>query len=123
MSAYRPRLKICGVARAEDARLVGECGADYCGILVGVGFSERNLDLEEASVAMPSCCAHDQWDLRAWSRRTPVPGLGCRAGHPWPPSSMPYDHDRRVRPMQTIIRTCQPRPPRDLRAGNHIRVT
>ena len=48
MGAYRPRLKICGVACAEDARLVGGCGADYCGILVGVNFSERNLSLEEA---------------------------------------------------------------------------
>lgn len=46
--AYRPRLKICGVANAADARLATECGADYCGILVNVGFSERSLSLPEA---------------------------------------------------------------------------
>jgi phosphoribosylanthranilate isomerase len=44
----RPRLKICGVTSAADARLVTECGADYCGILVDVGFSERSLALPEA---------------------------------------------------------------------------
>jgi len=47
--AYRPRLKICGVTNAADARLVTQSGADYCGILVGVGFSERSLSLREAS--------------------------------------------------------------------------
>ena len=30
--ADAPRLKICGVARPEDARLVSESGADFCGI-------------------------------------------------------------------------------------------
>lgn len=48
MGPYRPRLKICGVANVEDARLVGSCGADYCGILVDVSFSERSLSLEQA---------------------------------------------------------------------------
>ena len=48
MRPYRPLLKICGVANAEDARLTGDCGADYCGILVDVGFSERSLSLDEA---------------------------------------------------------------------------
>jgi phosphoribosylanthranilate isomerase len=47
--AYRPRLKICGVTNASDARLVAQSGADYCGILVDVGFSERSLSLPEAS--------------------------------------------------------------------------
>lgn len=46
--AYRPKLKICGVANVADARLVSDSGADYCGILVEVGFSERSLTLPEA---------------------------------------------------------------------------
>ncbi|MCP5119064.1 MAG: phosphoribosylanthranilate isomerase [bacterium] len=46
--AYRPRLKICGVTNAEDARLVAGSGADYCGVLVNVGFSERSLSLDTA---------------------------------------------------------------------------
>jgi phosphoribosylanthranilate isomerase len=46
--AYRPRLKICGVTNGPDARLVTQSGADYCGILVDVGFSERSLSLGEA---------------------------------------------------------------------------
>lgn len=41
-------LKLCGTTNAEDARL-GR-GADYCGILVGVEWSERSLSLEEAEV-------------------------------------------------------------------------
>ena len=40
-------LKLCGTTSAEDARL-GR-GADYCGILVGVEWSERSLSLEEAA--------------------------------------------------------------------------
>ena len=44
----RPELKICGVTNTEDARLVGSIGADYCGILVEVGFSERSLSLPRA---------------------------------------------------------------------------
>ncbi|MCY3990925.1 MAG: phosphoribosylanthranilate isomerase [Caldilineaceae bacterium] len=39
-------LKLCGTTSAEDARL-GR-GADFCGILVGVEWSERSLTLEEA---------------------------------------------------------------------------
>jgi len=46
--AYRPRLKICGVTNVADARLVTESGADYCGILVDVRFSERSLSLRQA---------------------------------------------------------------------------
>jgi phosphoribosylanthranilate isomerase len=41
-------LKICGVTNAEDARLVKAMGADYCGILVDVGFSERSLSVDQA---------------------------------------------------------------------------
>jgi phosphoribosylanthranilate isomerase len=46
--AHRTLLKICGVTNAGDARLVSESGADFCGILVDVGFSERSLSLSEA---------------------------------------------------------------------------
>lgn len=45
----RPRLKLCGVTNRDDARLVSISGADYCGILVNVGFSERSLTLETAA--------------------------------------------------------------------------
>ena len=45
---YRPQLKICGVTNGPDARLVTQSGADYCGVLVNVGFSERSLSLEKA---------------------------------------------------------------------------
>ena len=44
----RPRLKICGVTNADDARLASASGADYCGVLVNVEFSERTLTLETA---------------------------------------------------------------------------
>ncbi len=53
--AYRPRLKICGVANAGDARLVSTAGVDYCGILVNVGFSERSLPLGEAREVAATC--------------------------------------------------------------------
>ena len=39
-------LKLCGTTSAGDARMAR--GADYCGILVGVEWSERSLMLEEA---------------------------------------------------------------------------
>ena len=39
-------LKLCGTTSAEDARLGRE--ADFCGILIGVEWSERSLSLEEA---------------------------------------------------------------------------
>ncbi|MCY4082979.1 MAG: phosphoribosylanthranilate isomerase [Caldilineaceae bacterium] len=39
-------LKLCGTTSAVDARL-GR-GADFCGILIGVEWSERSLTLEEA---------------------------------------------------------------------------
>ncbi len=45
---YRPHLKICGVTNRKDARLIGRAGADFCGILVDVAFSERSLTLERA---------------------------------------------------------------------------
>lgn len=39
-------LKLCGTTSAGDARLARE--ADYCGMLVGVDWSERSLTLEQA---------------------------------------------------------------------------
>lgn len=45
----RPRLKICGVTNAADARLVSASGADYCGILVEVAASRRSLPLPAAA--------------------------------------------------------------------------
>jgi phosphoribosylanthranilate isomerase len=44
----RPCLKICGNTSFEDVDLVGDSGADYCGILVNVSFSERSLSFEQA---------------------------------------------------------------------------
>jgi len=41
-------LKICGTTNPEDARLISKSGADFCGILVDVNFSERSLSLEQA---------------------------------------------------------------------------
>lgn len=39
-------LKLCGTTSSDDALLAGR--ADFCGILVGVDWSERSLTLEEA---------------------------------------------------------------------------
>jgi phosphoribosylanthranilate isomerase len=44
----RIRLKICGTTNIEDAGLIGSSGADFCGILVDVDYSERNLTLSKA---------------------------------------------------------------------------
>jgi phosphoribosylanthranilate isomerase len=52
---HGPELKICGITNAEDARLVGSIGADYCGMLVEVGFSERSLSLPRAREIAEEC--------------------------------------------------------------------
>ena len=41
-------LKLCGTTNSEDALLAGRAGADFCGILVDVAWSERSLTLEQA---------------------------------------------------------------------------
>ena len=41
-------LKLCGTTNSEDARLAGRAGADFCGILVDVAWTERSLTLEQA---------------------------------------------------------------------------
>jgi phosphoribosylanthranilate isomerase len=46
--SYSPRLKICGVTNEEDARLVSSLGADYCGLVVDIAYSERKLTIAEA---------------------------------------------------------------------------
>jgi phosphoribosylanthranilate isomerase len=53
--SYRPLLKICGVTNPEDARLVGALGADFCGLVVDVEFSERRLSVEEARRVASVC--------------------------------------------------------------------
>jgi phosphoribosylanthranilate isomerase len=61
MTVYRPLLKICGVANPLDAELVAKSGADFCGILVDVSFSERNLSLDQAvDVAAAARAAMDR---------------------------------------------------------------
>jgi phosphoribosylanthranilate isomerase len=41
-------LKICGNTNIEDVRLVGASGADFCGIVVNIAWSERSLSLQRA---------------------------------------------------------------------------
>ena len=78
--AFRPRLKICAVTTAADARLVSESGADYCGVLVNVGFSERSLSLEQAREVAAACSI-------------PVVALVCDAG-----AAAVEEIDRRIAP-------------------------
>lgn len=49
------KLKICGITNADDMKLVNACGADYAGILVDVGYSERSLDLQCAQRVADAC--------------------------------------------------------------------
>ena len=46
--SLRPKLKICGVTNAADMQLINGSGADYVGILVEVGYSERSISLLKA---------------------------------------------------------------------------
>lgn len=46
--SYRPKLKICGITNIHDMHLVNDSGADFAGILVDVGYSERSLSLAQA---------------------------------------------------------------------------
>lgn len=43
------KLKICGVTNREDAEIISASGADYCGILVNVDYSERSLSFDQAA--------------------------------------------------------------------------
>jgi len=44
----RVKVKICGITREEDLKLVSALGADVVGFLVGVPSSPRNLSLKKA---------------------------------------------------------------------------
>jgi phosphoribosylanthranilate isomerase len=46
-TTVQPHLKICGNTNIEDVRLVGASGADFCGIVVNVAWSERSLSLRQ----------------------------------------------------------------------------
>lgn len=48
MTDDRTRVKLCGTASVEDARMAEDAGADYIGILVDVDFSPRTVDADEA---------------------------------------------------------------------------
>lgn len=54
---YRPKLKICGTTRPEDAQLLNETGVDYCGILLEADFSPRSVTLVQAcEIAAATTC-------------------------------------------------------------------
>ncbi len=80
MAGYIPKLKICGVASEADAALVGASGADYCGVLMDVAFSERSLTLDRAchvaaagiDVVLLLCDPTLERALEAWGRNHPV---------------------------------------------------
>lgn len=42
-------VKICGITSIHDARLAGDAGADYAGVLVDVAVSERTRSTDQAS--------------------------------------------------------------------------
>jgi phosphoribosylanthranilate isomerase len=42
------KIKICGITRVEDVKIVSDQGADAVGFVVGVPSSPRNLSLDEA---------------------------------------------------------------------------
>ncbi|RMH20743.1 MAG: phosphoribosylanthranilate isomerase [Gemmatimonadetes bacterium] len=50
-AAPRPRVKICGVTRAADARAVAEAGADLVGVILARGFSRSLPDARAREVA------------------------------------------------------------------------
>lgn len=50
-------LKLCGTTNTADARLASEAGADFCGILVDVGWSARSLTLKQAQVVAEASSA------------------------------------------------------------------
>ena len=41
------KIKICGLSRAEDIRYVNEARPDYCGFVIGVPKSRRNVTEEQ----------------------------------------------------------------------------
>ena len=47
MTAGRTRIKICGLSRMEDISYVNEALPDYCGFVIGVPTSRRNVTVEQ----------------------------------------------------------------------------
>ena len=47
MTAGRTRIKICGLSRVEDIGYVNEALPDYCGFVIGVPSSRRNVTVEQ----------------------------------------------------------------------------
>ena len=43
------RIKICGLSREEDIANVNEAGPDYCGFIIQVPRSRRNVSPERAA--------------------------------------------------------------------------
>lgn len=41
------RVKICGLSRPEDIRFVNEAAPDFCGFVIGVPSSRRNVTAEQ----------------------------------------------------------------------------
>lgn len=47
MTAGRTRIKICGLSRMEDIDYVNEARPDYCGFVIGVPASRRNVTVTQ----------------------------------------------------------------------------
>ena len=47
MTAGRTRIKICGLSRMEDIGYANEALPDYCGFVIGVPSSRRNVTVEQ----------------------------------------------------------------------------
>jgi tRNA threonylcarbamoyl adenosine modification protein YjeE len=48
------KVKICGTTSVESAKMAVDAGADYLGVLVNVGISERSLNIEQAKIVAES---------------------------------------------------------------------
>ena len=46
------RVKVCGITRKEDLRIVVDAGADAIGFIVGIPSSPRNLTLKKAKILL-----------------------------------------------------------------------
>ena len=48
------KVKLCGTTSVESAKMAVDAGADYLGVLVNVGISERSLNIEQAKIVAES---------------------------------------------------------------------